>query len=364
MFEDSFFQLLQQYPGATADRKKFVGLTKDLFPEQQMQINLLVIAFDLGITEALKKTNRIDNAFAFRFVKRLQEEYGISRINADWAISVWCVCYGKKLLHKDCDFEISKASSGAAPAILDEQKTSGKAYNDLFQYRIISDGYGISGFLGDNARTLIFPNLYQGKPVTSILADAFNGCQVHEAVITDGIISIGKGAFKGCQNLKQIILPATLRIIDDNAFAECCNLTTVALPSKLEQIGRNAFAGTAIRQLTLPEGLLWLGEGAYMNCQKLSSVQLPEIMSELPASVFKGCSELKKMTLPDKVQTIGKETFAECSSLIDMIIPESVSVVGDNAFIGTSSDFRLICTQNSAAETYARKYNVPFQIVL
>ena len=100
MFEDSFLDMLRQYPNAVAEKKKFCGLMKDFFPGQQMQVHLINTTYELGIVEELTKAPQITNAFAFRFVKRLVDEYGVSRINADWAVSVWCVCYGKQLLHK------------------------------------------------------------------------------------------------------------------------------------------------------------------------------------------------------------------------------------------------------------------------
>ena len=59
-----------------------------------------------------------------------------------------------------------------------------------------------------------------------------------------------------------------------------------------------------------------------------------------------------------------EEAFAGCTNLIDLIIPWTVVMVDDDAFAGMNSGFCLICTQHSAAEQYARKHNVPFQIVL
>ena len=364
MFEDSFIRMLQQYPGATSDRKKFIGLLKDFFPEQQMQVNLISIAYDLGIAQELDKAAHISNAFAFRFVKSLMNQYGVSRVNADWAISVWCVCYGKNTLHKTCDIELRKTQSSAAPAIRDEQGATGRQYSDLFSFRAISEGYGISGFNGDNMRTLILPNTHSGKPVTRILAGAFAGSEVQEAVITDGIRVIEEGAFKGCTNLTQVIFPGTLKEICDTAFSGCTNLVTAALPRALEQIGRYSFSGTAIKQLDLPDALLWIGDGAYMDCTKLGNVNLPKHIVELPPQVFKGCCVLRKLTLPDGLLSIGSEAFSGCSGLLDLIVPETVSTVGDNAFAGVSPEFSLICTMRSAAEQYARRQNVPFQITL
>ena len=364
MFEDSFVRMLQQYPDATSDKKKFIGLMKDFFPEQQMQVNLICIAYDLGIADELAKTANISNAFAFRFVKSMMNQYGVSRVNADWVISVWCVCYGKQALHKPCDIEISKAKTGGSPAIQEEKSSGGKQYNDLFRYQALTDGYGITGFNGDNMRTLIVPNSHAGRPVTRINTSAFESSSVQEVVMTDGIIVIDEGAFRGCSQLKQVILPRTIKEIGDAAFSGCISLVTAALPRSLEQIGRYAFARTALKQLELPDDLLWLGDGAYMGCEKLSAIRLPKHTLDLPPQVFKGCSSLKKMVLPEGMLSIGAEAFSGCSSLIDLIIPKSVSKIGDNAFAGMNLDFRLICTQKSAAEQYARAHNMLFQIVL
>lgn len=364
MFEDRFSEMLRQYPESVSDKKRFVGLLKDFFPSQPMQVNLIDTAYELGIAGEIAGTTHISNTFAFRFVKKLVEEYGVSRINADWAVSVWCVCYGKHVLQKPCDIEIGKGKPGSVPAIKDESGAAGKQYNDLFQYKAVADGYAISGFSGSNSRTLIFPNTYSGKPVTRILAHAFEKCAVQEAVMTDGIRVIEDGAFKDCQYLKQVIFPNTLREVDSYAFSGCSSLVTAALPRSLTQIGDYAFSGTALRQVELPQNLLWLGEGVYRDCNKLTTIVLPPRLSEVPNEFFMNCTALKRVDLPSGVAAIGREAFSGCSSLMDMIIPESVITVGSYAFVSTNDGFTLICTQKSAAEQYARTHNVPFQIVL
>lgn len=107
MFEDRFENMIRQYDQALADRKVFVGLMRDLFPEDNKKANLIIDAFDLGIAEEIQKASEIDNAFAYRFVKQLEDDHGISRQNAEWAVSTWCVCYGKNVLQKACGITIS-----------------------------------------------------------------------------------------------------------------------------------------------------------------------------------------------------------------------------------------------------------------
>ena len=43
MFEDSFLDMLRQYPNAVVEKKKFFGLMKDFFPGQQMQVDWAVM---------------------------------------------------------------------------------------------------------------------------------------------------------------------------------------------------------------------------------------------------------------------------------------------------------------------------------
>lgn len=73
-----FQKCFVDYPEAVADTKVFAGLMKDLFPGQQMQINLINTTYALGIAGEIADAAHINNAFAFRFVKRLVDEYGVS----------------------------------------------------------------------------------------------------------------------------------------------------------------------------------------------------------------------------------------------------------------------------------------------
>ncbi len=364
MFEDEFTQMLKDYPNAAEDKRKFIGLMKDCFPGQQMQINLINTTYELGIASEIAKAALINNAFAFRFVKRLVDEYGVSRLNADWAVSVWCVCYGERVLRKPCEIQISHAKSGAAPAIQEERSPdAGKQYGELFRYTKIPGGYGVTGFIGQNKRTLIFSNRHNNQSVTKIMARAFSESEVQEAVMTDGITVIDEGAFKGCIELRQVIFPLTLKEIGDHAFAGCGNLITASLPSSLEQIGKYAFTGTPLKNIIIPQTVYWIGEGAFSHCNKISSIEIPDNIISIPNRLFQGCDLLAKVTLPETVDAIGDYAFSGCHALQSISIPESVHIIGDNAFDDVHPKFTILCQRQSDAEQYARKHDITIQIV-
>lgn len=363
-FELTFRDLLLLNPDAVTEKKRFTGLMRDLFPGQQMQINLICMAWDLGIVSDIQATQHINNSFAFRYVKRLVDEYGVSRLNADWAISIWCVCYGQYVLQKRCDIKISKAKAGEAPAIKEERRPdAGTQYGDLFRYTSVDDGYGVTGFAGQNKRTIIFSNRYNNRPVKRIMAKSFAECEVQEVVMTDGIAIIEADAFKGCGDLKQVIFAPSVKEIGDGAFAGCKSLSMATLPPAIEQIGRFAFSGTGIKTLNIPSTVYWTGEGVYSNCVRLEKVSIPDNIISIPDRMFKDCTGLKAVNLPDCVDQIGEEAFSGCIGLDSIVIPDSVKAIGKDAFAGIGPKFRILCTRLSVAEQYARDNGLLFQII-
>jgi hypothetical protein len=277
MIERDFTNLLRNNPGIVNEKKKFTGLVKDMLPGQSLQVNLLLSLCNIGIHDEINSAASITNAFAYRFVKQLVEDHGVSRINADWAVSVWCVCYGKNILGKPCEIKISTAKSGGQPSIVSDHQSGVKQYQDLFRYKKNSDGkgYSITGFDGENRKTLIFPNTHHNDNVTAIAEGAFIECDVQEAIITEGITVIERRAFNGCTQLKQVYFPESLIEINDSAFSGCGRLNTMALPKRLERIGAYAFASVSVKNIEIPESVYWLGEGAYSNCAGITAVTIP-----------------------------------------------------------------------------------------
>lgn len=131
--------------------------------------------------------------------------------------------------------------------------------------------------------------------------------------IPEGTEVVCKSAFSSC-SLKRIIMPSTLRVIEENAFSDCREL----------------------EEAIIPEGVEYIGRGAYENCHKLSKVSIPESITTLPDDVFKMCWNLKEVILPSSLIAIGAGSFSECRELIEVDIPESVRIIGAGAFSGSS----------------------------
>lgn len=79
IFEQDFEKMLEKYQGFLEDKKKFTALVKDLFPNQAKNVNLLLMAYNIGIAQEIQTTSYINNTFAFRYVKQLMDNFGMSR---------------------------------------------------------------------------------------------------------------------------------------------------------------------------------------------------------------------------------------------------------------------------------------------
>ena len=122
--------------------------------------------------------------------------------------------------------------------------------------------------------------------------------------------------------------------INDNVFADNTNLTAVTLPDGLVEIGNYAFSGCKnLESVTLPESLTTLGDYAFSSCKSLKTIKIPSGVTTIPDQCFDGCSSLESVTIPEGVTTIGGHAFYGCN-LNALTLPESLTTLGDRAFSG------------------------------
>jgi hypothetical protein len=191
-------------------------------------------------------------------------------------------------------------------------------------------GYIISKFRGFDEADVVVPNTIDGKTIVGIGKEAYFACAAMQSlVISDGIKFIENGAFAKCENLSNVIFPATL--IRIGSFEQPNSMFSSSLAPK------GAFAYSGIVKAILPEGLQTLGAGTFLGCPKLESIDIPNGIMEIKNSTFSGCRSLLKMILPEHLSKIGSESFYGCTKLKDIQFPLSLIAIESNAFKKCSS---------------------------
>ena len=120
----------------------------------------------------------------------------------------------------------------------------------------------------------------------------------------------------------------------DNAFYNCANITAVNL-SRCTSLGNTAFGNCEkFSTVTLPDKLTSIGNSAFSNCTGLTAIQLPSSLKTIGNSAFYQCKNIKECNLPASLTTIGEYAFEGCSGVTELTVPDSVTSIGYGAFIG------------------------------
>ena len=139
------------------------------------------------------------------------------------------------------------------------------------------------------------------------------------------VTGIGESAFKASKYLKEIILPESLVYIDDYAFYDCDYLTSVKIPDSVTTIGKGAFQDcNVLVTVTLSQALNTIEEYAFMNCAVLKDVVLPAGLQTIAAGAFYNCDALTAIVIPESVRKLGDAAFHECSNLATITVPGTI----------------------------------------
>ena len=130
--------------------------------------------------------------------------------------------------------------------------------------------------------------------------------KIQMIVIGEGCSRIGSWVFAGCENVTNVLLPVSLRIIAENAFRGCSHLNNI----------------------TLPEKLVGLSESAFQSCAALESMVVPKNVHILPRNVFRDCIGMKKLVLSEGILRIHPYALLGCGAEI-LFRGESVQIHRD-----------------------------------
>lgn len=126
----------------------------------------------------------------------------------------------------------------------------------------------------------------------------------------------------------------------DNEIWYTSSDETVITPYKTDVFGANIVSNTYEngKGVILFDGpVTSIGDRAFYNKSKLTSISLPYGVSTIGECAFQFCTRLVSITIPNSVTQIGRSAFSYCSKLEEITIPESVTKMGWNIFGGCTS---------------------------
>lgn len=86
--------------------------------------------------------------------------------------------------------------------------------------------------------------------------------------------------------------------------------------------------------LTVPEGVVALGDSAFYNCPEMVALSLPSTLRRIGPIAFYNCQKLATLHIPDGVVELGGGAFNACYGLTSLRLPKSIERLGSAVVFG------------------------------
>ena len=190
---------------------------------------------------------------------------------------------------------------------------------------------------GEIQENLYIPSYLNGYPLTKIQAQAFeSNMNLKNVIIPKTVKEIGYWAFSSCKNLVGIKIDedSALTKIGKQAFYGCSNLDNITIPDTVIEIGFGAFDRT-IWYDKKPYGELYINNVLYSYKGEMpenTNIVIKEGTISIVAECFYNKENLVNIEIPDTVVYIGDRAFDTCTGLTSIELPNSVTYMGEEAF--------------------------------
>ena len=195
-----------------------------------------------------------------------------------------------------------------------------------------------------------------------------------EFVIPEGCSVIDRYAFADCENLKRIIVPSTVTDISYESILLCKGLVGVFVDERnatFSSIDGNLYSKDGEKflrlcvsveniNLTLPDGVVEIADGAAYGCDNLFTIKLPESLTSIGKSSFSNCENLTNITIPENVTFIESGAFSSCEQLSEVVFEQTsgwrVEPQGGKFVSATKLNKEKLDSSATASEYLSEKY--------
>ncbi len=193
-------------------------------------------------------------------------------------------------------------------------------------------------------KDVVIPSTYEGLPVTRINEKAFRNCDTMESInIPASVTFIGPSAFYACGNLKSMTIPFVGESRESSGvsgmfgyiFGQEEYSGSVKVSQSYSSLFTKAFyIPTTLTSVTLLSPLKY---GCFSGCTTLKEINIPENITSIPAYAFYGCSSLTEFPITANVAKIGSCAYANCIQCTNISFGTKLESIGSSAFWGCDS---------------------------
>jgi hypothetical protein len=141
--------------------------------------------------------------------------------------------------------------------------------------------------------------------------------EIKDLVIPDGVTIIEPNTFNGFKSIETVTVPADVDSIGNNAFLGCTNITKVTAHDVASWCGIH-FGNTMILQngtVMMLSNPVCISQNLYIGNERLTELIIPEGVEEIGYSAFSRCLGITKVSLPSTLKKVGADAFADCTDI-------------------------------------------------
>ena len=203
----------------------------------------------------------------------------------------------------------------------------------------------------EGKKNLTIPNTVKRLNEFSVVNTTFE-----YVTIPNSVEEIGYQAFYN-SSLISVVIPDSVKVIEDLAFCYSFDLSSISIGENVEKIGIDTFTYTDWYYALDSEVAVldnWL---IYVFSEEPDFV-VPDGIVGIAGDAFGWNTAIKTVSLPNTLKYIGEEAFIGCSNIESIVIPKNVQSIGKSAF--DFCDLTMYGYSDSAAEQYATENNITF----
>jgi len=158
-------------------------------------------------------------------------------------------------------------------------------------------------------------------------------------------------ALQTCKFISSITIPEGIVSIGNYAFSNCEELESISLPSSLKYISDitpfsdNYSVVSSLKEINVPaesqyfktvDGVLFSKDGKrlikYPALLEKSEYSVPDGVESIDSGAFQSARELKNVSLPNSLRELSSFAFAYCSSLESIDLGSGIKAISEGAF--------------------------------